>query len=77
MIYLWKVLEAGVPGPRELRSWQGGGACLSMWCRALTHTLPALRGGLEASLTHTVEGAVGVNTLAPETPVRDCTLVHI
>ena len=36
MINLWKVLEAGVPGPRELRSWQGGGVCLLTWGRALS-----------------------------------------
>lgn len=45
--------------------------------RALTHTLPTLCGGLEASLAQTVEGALSVDTLPPETPVSDCTLVHI
>ena len=69
-------------GAEELAEWR----CLSVdmgqspVCLppgALTHTLPALWGGLEASLTYTVEGAVGVDTLAPETPVSDCTLVHI
>lgn len=85
MINLWKVLcflEAGGPGPRELRRRQSGGdRCgegpRSLPPRALTHTLPTLCGGLEASLAQTVEGALSVDTLPPETPVSDCTLVHI
>lgn len=43
----------------------------------LTHTLPALWGGPEAGFTQTVEGALGVDTVSSQTPVCDCTLVHI
>lgn len=76
-------LEAAVLGPRELRSRQGGGGrcgagpCLLPPPQALTHTLLALWGGLEASLAQAVEGPLGVDTLPPETPISDCTLVHI
>lgn len=41
------------------------------------HTLPVLWGGLEASFTQTVEGALSVDTAPSQTPVFDCTLVHI
>lgn len=74
--------EAAIPGPRELSTGHRGGG--QTWGRAclfppetLTHTLPALRGGLEASLTQTVEGALGVDTVPSQTPVCECTLVHI
>lgn len=52
---------------------QGPGHSLA----ALTHTLPALWGGPEASLTQAVEGALGVDTVPAQTGVCGCALIHI
>lgn len=69
--------EAAVPGPRELRTRQTWGRACPFLPEVLTHALPTLRGGLEASLAQTVEGALGVDTVPSQTPVCDCTLIHI
>lgn len=53
-----------------------GRACLFP-LGTLTHALPALWGGLEASFTKAVEGALSVDTAPSQTPVCDYTLVHI
>lgn len=41
------------------------------------HTLSTVWGGLEASLTQTVEGALGVDTVSSQTRLCGCTFINI
>lgn len=45
--------------------------------RVLTHTLSTVWGGLEASLTQTVEGALCVDTVSSQTRLCGCTFINI